>query len=31
VGWVGMDWLDLDQDSKCGNEPARSIKCSEIS
>ena len=31
VGWVGMDWLDLAQDSKCGNEPSSSIKCSEIS
>jgi hypothetical protein len=31
VGWVSMDWLDLAQDSKCGNEPSGSIKCSEIS
>jgi len=31
VGWVGMDWLDLAQDSKCSNEPSGSIKCSEIS
>jgi hypothetical protein len=28
VGWVGMDWLDLTQDSICGNEPSGSIKCS---
>jgi hypothetical protein len=31
VGWRGMDWIDMSQDScECGNEPSGSVKCGEF-
>jgi hypothetical protein len=30
IGWDGMDWIDLAQDSEHGNEPPGSIKCWEV-
>jgi len=36
IGWKGMDWIDISQDSdrrqtyECGYEPSGSIKCREF-
>jgi hypothetical protein len=30
VGFEGMDWIDLSQDSECGNEPSGSTQCGEF-